>query len=109
MDDKYEKLKDALRKAIDAANLAQIEDGGTCNFDSPVICHKKMCYVRTKAIAAVKEVGLDAYPGGGAWKDCIILDGMTRGQGSCRTAMAEAFAQSLNQSGIKSGVFYQMN
>ena len=109
MDDKYEKLKEAIRKAINAANLAQTEDGGTCNFDSPVLCYKEMGYSRAKALAAVRETGLDAWPSSGIWKGCIVMDGMTRGQGNCRTAMAEAFAASLNSSGIKSGVYYQMN
>ena len=108
--EKYEKLKKALKKAIDAANLEQIKDDGTCNFDSPVLFYKNMGYSEQKAIEAIKAVGLDAWTiSGRRWKGCLVLGGMTRGQASCRTAMVEAFVKSMKESGIKCGIYYQMD
>lgn len=107
--EQYEKLKEALHKAIGAAEFAQTEDGGTCNFDSPILFCEDMGYSEQKALAAIKEIGLDTYPLSGIWRGCIVIDGRTKGQGNCRTAMAEAFAASLKESGIKCGVYYQMD
>lgn len=108
---KYEKLKDALLKALEATELAKTDDDdGTCNLDSPVLLYRKMGYQKQKAIAVVNEVGLGAWaPSPGYWNGCLVLTGMTIGQGNCRTAMAEAFRRSLKESGIESGMYYQMD
>lgn len=109
--EKYEKLKEALLEAINAAQKAKTEDdGGTCNFDSPVLLYQKMGYQKAKAISVIESVGLSAFaPSSTYWKGCLVLSGMTIGQGNCRSNMAEAFSKSLKESGIESGMWYEMD
>lgn len=109
--DKYEKLKEALIKAIECAKNAKTEeDGGTCNSDSPVLLYSKMGYQKQKTISVIESVGLSCWmPYGIHWKGALILSGMTSGQGYCRTAMAEAFRESLKESEIESGMYYQVD
>ncbi len=111
MDKKYIELKEALLKAKEAAQIAKTEDdGGTCNFDSPVLLYKKMGYNKSQAYGLIESLGMMAWePSSSYWKGCIVISGATAGQGFCRTRMAEAFARSLKESGIESGVYYQMD
>lgn len=111
MDKKYTALKEALIKAKEAAMAAKTEDyGGTCNFDSPVLLYKEMGYNRNQTISLIESLGMMAWePSSSYWKGCIVISGVTAGQGFCRTRMAEAFAKSLKASGIESGVYYQMD
>lgn len=39
----------------------------------------------------------------------LVIVGFQRGQGFLRTRMAEAFCNSLNNDGIESGMYYQMD
>lgn len=109
--DKYEKLKVSLLLAKHAAKCAQTEDdGGTCNMDSPVLMYRKMGYQKQEAVNIIESVGLNAWePSSRYWKGCLVLSGMTAGQGFCRTNMAEAFTKSLKKSGIESGMWYEMD
>lgn len=43
------------------------------------------------------------------WKGLLIISGCTASQGNCRTAMAEAFAKSLKDNGIESGMYWHMD
>lgn len=109
--EKYENLKAALLKAINAASHAQTkDDDGTCNFDSPVLRYHKMGYQKQKAIDTIESVGLNALkPSSSFWRGCLVLSGMTKGQANCRTVMAEAFSKCLKDNGIESGMYYQMD
>ena len=109
--DEYKKLKKALLEAIKSAKRVQTsDDGGTCNFDSPVLLYREMGYKKQKAIDVIESVGLSAWePSSEFWKGCLVLNGMTSGQGLCRTHMAEAFSNSLKENGIESGMYYQMD
>ena len=110
VNEKYEALRKALERAKHAAELArQADDGGTCNFDSPTLDYRAMGMSKKKAIETIEQTGLRCFE----WKGyggCIlglVLCGMTKGQGNCRTAMAEAFNKSLKADGIESGMYYQ--
>lgn len=109
--EKYEALRAALERAKIAAELAeQPDDGGTCNFDSPTLDYRAMGLSKKKAIETIEQAGLNCFE----WKSrgCIfglVICGMTKGQGNCRTAMAEAFQKSLQSDGIESGMYYQMD
>lgn len=110
---KYEQLKTALLKAKKAAqNAWQEDDGGTCNFDMPVINYRAMHYAPKKAIEIIKGCGLDGdtmSEYGHYWSGCInvLILGINDGQGNRRTRIAEAFCNSLNSSGIKALMYYQ--
>lgn len=105
--DKYQKFKEALLKAKKAALRARTDDdGGTCNFDSPVVLYRAMHYSIKKASEVIESVGL------ASWQWCpgsLVISGACSGQANCRTRMAEAFQKSLAESGVESGVYYQMD
>lgn len=107
--EKYEALKKAIEKAkICSVQAWQADDGGTSNFDSPVIDYRAMGMSKKKAIETIRQTGLDCseWVIGGRIMG-LILDGMTAGQGYRRTAMAKAFSQSLTADGIAAGMYYQ--
>ena len=107
--EKYEALKKALERAkIIAEHSATADDGGTCNFDSPTLDYRAMGMSKKKAIETIESVGLRCFEW--TWGGRImglVLCGMTKGQGNCRTKMAEAFSKSLQADGIKSNMYYQ--
>lgn len=108
--EKYEALRKALERAKHAAELAsQADDGGTCNFDSPTLDYRAMRMSKKKAIETIEQTGLWCFEwhGYGGSILGLVLCGMTKGQGNCRTAMAEAFNKSLKADGIESGMYYQ--
>lgn len=111
LENKYELLERAFRKAKEEALKAfQENDGGTCNFDCPTINYKAMRYAKPKVIETLAKVGLTGWePTDKAWKGILLIEGATFGQGFCRTAMAEAFSESLKSNEIESGVYYQMD
>lgn len=110
--EKYEALRKALERAKIVADMAwQEDDGGTCNFDSPTLDYRAMGMSKKKAVETIEQTGLWCYE----WKGyggCVlglVICGTTKGQGNCRTAMAEAFNKSLKADGIASGMYYQMD
>ncbi|MBR2870097.1 MAG: hypothetical protein IKB98_01770 [Clostridia bacterium] len=109
--EKYEALKNALERAkIIAEHSATADDGGTCNFDSPTLDYRAMGMSKQKATEVIKSVGLGCYDWTfGRTVFGLVIVGMTKGQGNCRTAMAEAFCKSLQADGIKSDMYYQMD
>lgn len=110
MEDKYLKLEKALNLAKEAALTVVTEEVGTCNFDAPTLNWKEMGYDKKKTIAVIENVGLRWWePYGKFWRGVFIIGGVTRGQGNLRTETAEAFSKSLKESGISSGVYYQVD
>lgn len=108
--EKYDALRKALEKAkIIADNAFQEDDGGTCNFDSPTLDYRAMGMSKKKAVETIEQTGLWC----SEWKSYVgcmlVIRGMTKGQGNCRTAMAEAFHKSLKADGIASSMYYQMD
>jgi hypothetical protein len=110
--EKYEALRKALERAkIVAQYHEQADDGGTCNFDSPTLDYRAMGMSKKKAVETIEQTGLRCFEwhGYGGSILGLVLCGMTKGQGNCRTAMAEAFHKSLKADGIESGMYYQMD
>lgn len=101
---------DALEMAIakaekEAQKYANTEDGGTCNFDTPMVKVKATERQLAQMDWRCSKVG-KRQPDGGTWFEVWInLDG----QGNRRTRMAEAAAKSLQQSGYNASVFYSMD
>ena len=101
-----DRLIRALRRATVASmEHAEDDDDGTCNFDSPVLDYKSYGITRDAAEQAVKSLGFHCYD----WEDCLVITGFLSGQGNRRTQMAEAFSKSLDNDGVPSGVYYQMD
>lgn len=117
-----EKLTRALRRATFAALLrANEDDGGTCNFDSPALDFAA-CGIKEKdAAQLIESLGLNSF----VWKPFknhrnddgtmirapkyLVICGFQRGQGNCRTRMAEAFCASMNADGCETMMYYQMD
>lgn len=106
---KYAKLRDDLIAAYaETEYLEQTEDGGTCNFDAPVLHLDRW---NAKQIEqAAKEAG------GSAWKWTWgkatmgwVFSPRSSGQGSRRTRRAEAIAKAMEAKGYSVSVYYQMD
>lgn len=100
---------DALEMAIlkaenEAQKYANTEDGGTSNFDTPMIkvkaTEKQLAQMEWRCYKVGKRT-----PDGTWFEVWINLSG----QGNRRTRMAEAAAKSLQQSGYNASVSYQMD
>ena len=105
-------LKKAREKATEAGLLS--DDGGTCNFDSPVLYMPKGTRETTMdkigVCAGVSFMKWESYPFKGsdhsAW---LIFGDFISGQGNRRTTIAEAFAASLKADGFESNTYYQID
>jgi len=114
MEVKYQRLVEALKKADQAAKDADPgEDGGTCNFDSPVL---HLPHVRSATRNAIAEAAGVALRPVHSWGAGYYHVGVTlHGQAGRRTAMVEAAAKSLYESLEKDGlpwsatIYYQMD
>ena len=103
--DFYYKLESAICNAKNAAReYENIEDGGTCNFDSPIIHLEKA----DKKQLAMMDFEVSPI-GGRGWKDWYFVNIPLSGQGARRTKMAEAAAESLKADGYDAMVYYQMD
>ncbi len=122
--DASEKLRRALERAKHKAYAAmgdEDDDGGTCNFDSPVLDFSACGLKKAAAEKIIADADLSCYD----WRPFkshrgedgklikaptyLVIVGFQRGQGFLRTRMAEAFCNSLNNDGIESGMYYQMD
>lgn len=103
----YEKLTEDLLFAKHIAIMEGAnnnEDGGTCNFDTPVLVLKNANFKKLEE--AFKNAGLRVYK----W-DCgrYHITGFACGQANLRTRMVEAFERALHDSGYTTSVYYQMD
>lgn len=104
---KYAELTTALEQAKKAAQLyVNTEDGGTCNFDNPVIDYRAMHMSKAKAEEAIRAAGLRCF----GWKSYggmrLVVCGIGYGQGNRNTRMAEAAEKALKAAGIETGMYY---
>ena len=103
--EKITALRVALLQAIEEAGKVRlIDDGGTSNFDTPVIILEgwegseiRQAFLLTGLTPYIEKNGVVEI-----LKACL-------GQGFRRTAMAEAFRGSLKNSGYTSYVHYQID
>ena len=108
--DKYTALTDALEQAKKVAQAyANTEDGGTCNFDSPVIDYQTMHMSKVKAEEAIRAAGLRSFEWKGFGGIRLVICGIGKGQGNRNTRMAEAAKESLKLAGIETAMYYQMD
>lgn len=103
------KLEEALAKANEAAqDVAHVDDGGTCNFDSVVI---RLPRWREKDIHQVLEdTGFDIGDQLSGWFSGYRFVWFPyEGQANRRTMMAEAAKKSLQEDGYDVCMYYQMD
>ena len=104
MTDKILALRVALLIAVSEAKKAKdTEDGGTCNMDTPTVFLPNwrksdiaQAFILTGLVPDFK-------------KSCVYILRACEGQGYRRTAMAEAFCDSLKASGYNAAVDYRMD
>lgn len=104
-------LSQALERAIQAARLlTDAEDGGTCNFDAPVLHYRPAGLTKKQAMAALQAAGLTCFE----WAPFqqpknLVINGFLSGQGNRRTRMAEAFRDSMTADGYTVTMYQQMD
>ena len=99
-------LRCALLIAYSEAQLKKdVEDGGTCNFDTPTLTLTSE-WKSSDVEKAFNLTGLKPYK---VANNVYHVLGAVEGQGFRRTAMAEAFRDMLNGLGYTSSVHYQMD
>lgn len=102
-----QEFNEAIKKADEAAIKADpIDDGGTCNFDGPVI--KLPEGIKKKDLEGC-SFRIEPISSKGLWKGWYWVYITQYGQANRRTTMAEAAAKSLEESGIEASVYYQMD
>lgn len=109
MKQKVKNLVEALLKAKKAAEeFSNIEDGGTCNFDTCII--KLHRWAKNDIEAAEQESGVSIGDQLSGWhKGYRFLNDLCKGQAHRRTKMAEAAKKSLQADGYEVSVYYQMD
>ena len=98
-------LRCALLIAVSQAEIFKdIEDGGTCNFDTPCLILQGWNEIDIRE--AFLLTGLRPYI---RQDNTVMIFDACSGQGFRRTAMAEAIRDSLKQSGYNAYVDYRMD
>lgn len=108
MSERYKKLAESLKAAVEAAKaVAGGEDGGTCNFDAPMIPATKW---NQKLIElSAKEAGIRVFDTRICRHKYYIFSIPFGGQGNARTRQAEAMAQVMKAAGYDASVYYQID
>ena len=97
-------LRVALLMAVSAAEkVKDTEDGGTSNMDTPTI------YLPRWSAGAISEAFQLTGLVPSRHENTVFILRACEGQGYRRTAMAEAFCESLKASGYTAGVDYRMD
>ena len=106
---KYAKLATDLAHAhaVALADSANVDDGGTCNFDSPTLRLPRWNKAHVQEAARVAGVGCFSWTGWGSpeWVICPRVPG----QANRRTKCAERMHEVLTELGYDSGLYYQMD
>lgn len=101
----YDELTKALELAeTEALKYADYDDGGTCNFDSPMVILKGTSIKTLEQLYGEHYGVYKLYAGA-----YIIGNLIMKGQGNRHTKMAEAFSEKLRQLGYNSYVHYVMD
>lgn len=106
---KYAKLRDDLLAAYDETeHIEQTEDGGTCNFDAPVLHLDRWDSKKIKQ--AAKEAGGSAFKW--TWGSRVmgwVFSPRSSGQANRRSRRAEAISEALKAKGYNAGMYYAMD
>ena len=100
----------ALNKAFEASlGFSELEDGGTCNFDQPVIRLEGWTKKEIFEASIFSGGKLHGKISGKYWKGYRYLCLSLQGQGNRRTKMAESACASLKCDGYDAAMYYQMD
>lgn len=106
---KYAKLRDDLLAAYaETEHIEQTEDGGTCNFDAPVLHLDR--WDGNKIKQAAKEAGGSAFKW--TWGGSVmgwVFSPRSSGQANRRSRRAEAISEALKAKGYNAGMYYAMD
>lgn len=107
---KYAKLRDDLISALAAGRAAEDanpEDGGTCNFDSAAL---QLPYWNGAMVEqAAREAGTRCFVWALWGSKSFVFGPDTRAQGNARSRNAEAMAEALKRMGYVATMYYQMD
>lgn len=96
-----------LRAEAHALSYSDVNDDGTCNFDTPQIFLKGWKPEEVQQAFDGAMLNCDIQKSG---RNLVVdIRGCTKGQASRRTQMAEAVRDSLKEDGYESYVYYQMD
>lgn len=106
---KYLRLKQDLLDAYAATvHLENTEDGGTCNFDAPVLHLERWNAQKIKQ--AAKEAGGSAWQWrSGRYVIGWVFSPRSSGQANRRSRRAAAISDFLKAKGYDAGMYYQMD
>lgn len=108
MSERSENLKNALIRAKEAAlKFAGVEDGGTCNFDSPML--RLYRWRQTEIEEAFNGTGLNCFATTIFGTKYYVVCGGAYGQANRRTAMAEEMCRIIKAAGFDAEMYYQMD
>lgn len=96
-------MNDIAYAAAVAIMYDEVEDGGSCNFDTPIV---ELTLTKKERVAVAEfltPIGTRGY------KNCYFVEVPLYGQGNRRTRMAEAAAEALRKEGYKASVYYQLD
>jgi hypothetical protein len=96
-------MNDIAYAAAVAIMYDEVEDGGSCNFDTPMVELKLTKKEREAVAEFLTPVGERGY------KNWYFVEVSLCGQGNRRTKMAEAAAQTLAEAGYNASVYYQLD
>lgn len=106
---KYAKLRDDLRAAYaETEYIETTEDGGTCNFDAPVLHLDR--WNAAKIEQAAEEAGGGAFKW--TWSGKLmgwVFDTNSSGQANRRSRRAEAISAAMKKKGYSASVYYAMD
>lgn len=106
---KYLKLKLDLMDAYNETEyLEQTEDGGTCNFDAPVLHLERWNAKKIKQAAKEAGGGVFKWTWGGhtmGW----VFSPRSSGQANRRSRRAEAISKAMEAKGYSVGMYYAMD
>lgn len=107
---KYAKLRDDLRQALEAGQAAEAanpEDGGTCNFDAASLALPRWRQDLVKQ--AAKEAGTSCCTWELFGQRRYVFNPNTRGHGNARSRNAEAMTAALRRMGYDTFEYCQMD
>lgn len=96
-------LEAAVAHGLEVA--ANVEDGGTCNFDAVALDLRGWKRDKVEQAAKAAGVGCSTWTLFGSKK--YVFSIRSRYQGNARTKAAEAMAEALKLSGYDAGMYYQ--
>ncbi len=107
---RYAKLRDDLKKALDAGRAAEDanpEDGGTCNFDSAALSLPR--WTAEKVKQAAKEAGTGCFIWNCYGSKLFVFGPDSRAQGNARSRNAKAMTAALRSMGYDAMDYCQMD